>query len=328
MCHSSSCCISIPVKGALCEQLKRAQNLSLDDQRGLARTNDLELPDFLRGSVDEVPISGRESAPASLGPDRNKVNSHKRSCDLMSEIDNYIESINENFAAYTRESTPSRHNGMSQAELRLPVSTSDKSFSEDGIIPSTNEAEDLFQSNSSSDDVDFDDPQLTEKSLREIGFNYSHNKYLSKSRNFLNQRRKNEISYSPHSVHLRGPPLASPEMLSPNQTLQSESLNQSDLSNGTLLSSPNCSPYESDCSLDKENIVKFVPKSNGVQRSSRHTLLHSPITGDEGDSSLSTVDTDSKHTQSSTPKSQSVTSKPQQILSPIGIGHTDEVTFV
>ncbi|KAL4231489.1 termination of G-protein coupled receptor signaling pathway [Mactra antiquata] len=322
-------------EGALCEHLKRAQNLSLDDQRGVTHKNELELPDFLLGNSskeDNSPISSRNSAPASLGHDKSTVSTPaKRSCDLLSEIDNYIESINENFAAYTRESTPKRPNAtLQQRDTRTPISSSDKSFSEDGILPSPQDAEDLFQGHSSSDDVDFDNPELTEKSLTDIGFSYSHNKYLSKSRNFLNQRRKNDINYSPVSVHLKGPPLASPEMLSPNQTLRNELLNQSDLSNGTISNSPSVSPYESDSSLDKENIGKFVPNSSRVQRSSRHTQLHSPsITGDEGDTFLSTIDTDSKLTQSSTaPLTHTVITKPHQFISTNSTLHTDEVTYV
>lgn len=329
-------------KYALCEQLKRAQNLSLDDQRGLSG-QDLELPDFLRGTLD-AGLTGRESAPAALGSEVISESTQKHARDFMAEIDSYIESINENFAAYTRESTPSGKTGKKMEVKRLPVKSSDSSFSEDGIVPSAEEAEKLFRASSVSESVDFNDPHLTDKSLTDIGFSYSHNKYLSKSRNFVNQRTKKINSQVPQSVQKQEVPIASPEILSPNQTLRNDQLNQSDALESTLLNSPRSSPYSSDSSLDKENLAKLVPKSkNSVQKTSRHTLIHSPlhssVTGLDGDKFLSTVETDGKLTRHSTPKSSKglrlsdAGSTPKILNSAVDrlsldIPHTDEVTFV
>ncbi|XP_045189698.2 regulator of G-protein signaling 12-like isoform X2 [Mercenaria mercenaria] len=325
---------------SLCERLKRAQNLSLDDQRGLA-PQDVELPDFLRTTIDhDVLPTGRESAPASISQEKVSLSTQKNTRNFMSEIDNYIESINENFAAYTRESTPVGKSPQTMEVKRLPVKSSDKSFSEDGIVPSNDEADIFFRVPSNSDGVDFNDPHLTEKSLKDIGFSYSHNKYLSKSRNFVNHRKKNLNSQIQPSVQIQEPPLAFPEILSPNQTLRSDQLNQSDLLDSTLLNSPHSSPYSSDSSLDKENLSKLVPKSKAsVQKSSRHTLIHSPITGVDGDRYLSTVDTDGKLTRHSTPNTSkgirlSNAGRTPKIVNStndkqcLDVSHVEEVTFV
>jgi hypothetical protein len=288
--------------------------------------------------TDTAVPTGRESAPAALGQDKISSTTQKNSRDFMAEIDNYIESINENFAAYTRESTPVGKNPKKGEVRRVPVNSSDNSFSEDGIVPSNDEADILFQVPSSSESVDFNDPQLTEKSLTDIGFSYSHNKYLSRSRNFVNHRKKNLNSQYPPSVQIQAPPLASPEILSPNQTLRNDLLNQSDLLDHTLLNSPHSSPYSSDSSLDKENLSKLVPNSKAsVQKTSRHTLIHSPITGLDGDRYLSTVDTDGKLSRHSTPKNTKTgrlsnagrTPKTFNSTSENNeFNHTDEVTFV
>ena len=321
-----------------CNRLNRAQKLSLDNQRGLTPRN-VELPDFLQDTLTDTSIpTGRESAPAALSHEKISSSTQNKSRDFMAEIDNYIESINENFAAYTRESTPVAKSSKKREVRRVPVKSSDNSFSEDGIVPSNDEADILFQVPSSSESVDFNDPHLTEKSLKDIGFTYSHNKYLSKSRNFVNHRKKNLNSQYPPSVQVQAPGLASPEILSPNQTLRNDLLNQSDLLEQTLLNSPHSSPYSSDSSLDKENLSKIVPKSKvSVQKTSRHTLIHSPITGLDGDRYLSTVDTDGKLSRNSTPKNSKSerlsnagrTPKTLNSTSDLqDMNHTDEVTFV
>ena len=353
---------------ALCERLKRAQNLSLDDQRGLA-PQDLQLPDFLRETGDDtLRLIGRESAPAALGRDTSESPSTspgKQNRDFMSEIDDYIENINENFAAYTRDSTSTpiktststpritNDDGRTVQNFRTFGGTpsgklkfSDKSFSEDGIVPSHEDADNLFQV-SAPDNVDFDDPHLTDKSLKDIGFSYGYNKYLSKSRNFVNHHPRSLTSAPTSYVQSdSASPLVSMETLSPNQTLKGNYLNNSDILESTLRHSPRSSPYSSDSSLDKENMSKYVPKSsvNNVKRTSRHTLIHSPIASDD-DSFLSTVDTDGKMTRHSTPNSKSSSSNSDKSVPQIpkvfntstdnlnnsillNHSHTDEVTFV
>lgn len=331
-------------ESALCERLKRAQNLSLDDQRGLA-PQDIQLPDSLRWTLDNDSVfTGRESAPASLGREKIDSTTHQDARNFMAEIDNYIESINENFAAYTRESTPSGKTGNKVEVNRLPVKASDKSFSDDGIVPSNEEADKYFQVDSSADAVDFNDPLLTHQSLTDIGFSYSHNKYLSKSRIFVNQRNKHLITQSPKSVQQLELSLVSNE--TPNRTLRNDRLNQSDVLEATLLNSPHSSSYSSDSSLDKENFDKIVPKSkNSVPKISRHTLIHSPLyspisgLGLDVDSFLSTVDTDGKLARHSTPKTPkgvrlSNTGRTPKILNSstdklsVSKDHMDEVTFV
>lgn len=330
-------------ESSLCERLTQAQNLSLDDQRGLA-PQDIQLPDLLRWTLDDDSLStGRESAPASLGREKSDSTTHQNARDIMAKIDTYIESINENFAAYTRESTPSGKTGRNAEVKRLPVNMSDRSFSEDGIVPSNEEAEKYFQVDS-ADDVDFNDPFLTDKSLTDIGFSYSHNKYLSKSRNFVNQRKKHLLTQSPHSVQQQELSLVSNE--TPNQTLRNDRLDQSDVLESTLLNSPHSSSYSSDSSLDKENFDKIVPKSrSSVPKISRHTLIHSPLyspitgLGLDGDSFLSTVDTDGKLARHSTPKTPKGVwllnaGRTPKILNSstdklsVSIEHTDKVTFV
>ena len=339
----------------LCERLKRAQNLSFDDQRGLA-PQDLELPEFLResgkGSQD---IVGRESAPAALTRSRGQPQTllHSVPDSEILATEEYVENHQENFVEFSRElpferySTPfvrtkvpkrpsrrGRQNRFNESVLcddRLQ--SSDQSFSQDGVLPFEEDADRLFQS-SVQESPDFNDPYLTDKSLKDIGFNYHYNKYLSKSRNFINYRPRNIQSNS-----FLGPEWSSSsEYSSPNQTIRGETVDMADYLDSTLVHSPHSSPYSSDScsSLDKENLGKFKWKKN-VQKSSRHTLIHSPVTAMDDDV-LSAVDTDGRVLHS-TPKSgvklinagntPKVLGAVQTSQDPrINYNHTDAVTFV
>ena len=263
-------------------------------------------------------MTGRGSAPSLLMHDKaESLLPEKRDC--MPEIDDYFENITENFAAYTKESAHRKLSLASSDPRKLsnlksfgssvaPIDGTNTSFSEDGVVPSQEEGDRLFKP-PKPEDADFTDPQFTDKSLSDIGFNYDYNKYLSKSRNFVNHR--NRPANQVHNVHPDITPV-SPEMFSPNRTLQDESDNALD---STLLSSPKAShrssyssPYSSDSSMEKENLGKCMPQSNlkHVQKSSRHTLTHSPITTPTEDMFLSTVDTDGKMVRHSTAKTTGI----------------------
>lgn len=241
--------------------------------------------------------------------------------DLMAEIDDYIESINENFAAYSRESmnTPKRTLAAPGETPKSALKVTNKSFSEDSIVPSNHEAESLFGIN--ADDVDFNDPHLTDKSLKDIGFNYSHNKYLSKSRNFVNQRK--ELTHvSPVCVQLA-------ESKNDNEYTKHTDIGNRDSVDATLVNSALSSPYNSDSSLEKEIMDKKTPRSKALLRT-RHTLLHSPTIIGNTDS-LSTVDTDSHVLHHATPirLSGSISAPVQTLYNSSGhVNSGDEVTFV
>ena len=297
----------------LCERLKRAQYLSFDDQRGLA-PRDLELPEFLRGSNtdDEEVFRGRESAPGALNRGRDQPELTRPSSDpVISDRDSYVENQQENFVEYSRENAFDRHSapfsrpkvpnrtkrGSRHRKLNDSLinedtfQSSNQSFSQDGILPSEADAERLFQT-SAHESPDFNDPLLTDKSLKDIGFNYHYNKYLSKSRNFINYRPRN-INFN---EFVNNDPLSSPDIVSPNETIRGEAYEIADNLDSTLVYSAPSSPYSSDSSssLGKENLGKFK------SRSSRHTQIHSPVTA--MDDVLSEVDTDGRVLHS-TPKS-------------------------
>ena len=305
----------------LCERLKRAQNLSFDDQRGLA-PQDLELPEFLReSSGGNQELTGRESAPAALTRSREQLHTMYSASDhMIPGTEDYVENQHENFIEFSRElpserhSSPfvrnkvpkrtarngSRRNRMNESVCDDNFQSSDRSFSQDGVLPSEADADRLFQT-SLQETPDFNDPFLTDKSLKDIGFNYHYNKYLSKSRNFINCRPRNLQNNS----FVGNEWSSNTEINSPNQTLKGETVDMLDCLDSTLVHSPQSSPYNSDSSssLDKENLGKFKSRKtlDGVRHSCRHTLIHSPVTTMDDDL-LSAVDTDGLVLHS-TPKS-------------------------
>ena len=273
----------------------------------------MELPEFLRGSHtdDDEVFRGRESAPGALNRGRDQPDLTRPSSDpVISDRDSYVENQHENFVEYSREhgldrhSAPfsrpkvpnrtakraNRHKKLNESLLNEETfPSSNQSFSQDGILPSEADAERLFQT-SAHESPDFNDPLLTEKSLKDIGFNYHYNKYLSKSRNFINYRPRN-INFN---EFMNNDPLSSPDVASPNETIRGEAYEIADTLDSTLVHSPHSSPYNSDSSssIGKENLGKFT--------SSRHTQIHSPVTA--MDDVLSEVDTDGRVLHS-TPKS-------------------------
>lgn len=322
--------------------------MSFDDQRGLA-PQDLELPDFLRESVpDDEVFKGRESAPGALSGGEDQRQMIRPSSDPVISSRGYIEKEHDNFVEYSREFASERHSAPfirtkvpkrsarhRNRHYRLiessvhedPIQSSNQSFSQDGILPSEADAESLFQT-SVQENPDFNDPFLTDKSLTDIGFNYHYNKYLSKSRNFINCRPR-DIDYG----HFISNDFSSAELSLPDQTLRGEAYEIADNLDATLVQSPRSSPYSSDSSssIGKENLNKIK------SRSSRHTQIHSPVTAMDDDV-LSAVDTDG-HVLHSTPKTgintrnAGMTPKVLGAMqttqnSSVARMHTDAVTFV
>ncbi|KAH3886772.1 hypothetical protein DPMN_010785 [Dreissena polymorpha] len=306
---------------ALSQTPKRVPDGNVHAPHGLLSPT-LEPQELLRTSMDDLTLKASREKTVSPSTRDGK---HKKSSsrDLMSEIDDYIESINENFAAYTRDSVKTPKKNEAKAVVGTPksaIKSTDKSSSQD-------EADSFF--GSFPEKGDFSDPQMTEKSLKDIGFSNSHNKYLSKSRNFVNQRTKAQF-VKPESVHMSSD-------ISDWFSTVPQAFNQS-----FLFDSPQSSPYSSDSSLDRENKSRHVsrPRTN-VPGHSRHTQLHSPVTGSSEDSFLSTVDTDGHalHHSTPTPLSKSMVSSSAMSStkldssldvrnSILGFSHTDEVTFV
>ncbi|XP_052261018.1 uncharacterized protein LOC127865158 isoform X8 [Dreissena polymorpha] len=319
---SSGMCESCGIDAAALSQTpKRVPDGNVHAPHGLLSPT-LEPQELLRTSMDDLTLKASREKTVSPSTRDGK---HKKSSsrDLMSEIDDYIESINENFAAYTRDSVKTPKKNEAKAVVGTPksaIKSTDKSSSQD-------EADSFF--GSFPEKGDFSDPQMTEKSLKDIGFSNSHNKYLSKSRNFVNQRTKAQF-VKPESVHMSSD-------ISDWFSTVPQAFNQS-----FLFDSPQSSPYSSDSSLDRENKSRHVsrPRTN-VPGHSRHTQLHSPVTGSSEDSFLSTVDTDGHalHHSTPTPLSKSMVSSSAMSStkldssldvrnSILGFSHTDEVTFV
>jgi hypothetical protein len=163
----------------------------MDDQRGLG-TSASEIPEFLRNKV-EYP-SGRESAPPILKHDPSRREG------MLGKSEGYLQNDNEYFTSYTRGQFSTRPSSVpadsfiENSSSRITdsnedsrISHQDQSFSADGVIPSTSEAEAYFQT-TDPDSADFDDPRLAEKGLRDLGFDYSLNMYQAKAWGYSRHR--------------------------------------------------------------------------------------------------------------------------------------------
>lgn len=177
------------------ELLSKAQRQRLDDQRGLDMNNS-EIPEFLRNKSHH--LSGRESAPPVL--------THEHFKDM-----DYVQNNNDKYSSYVRGSSSGRVSAMSVEVVDIStedgdqLTSTDQSFSQDGIIPATSDAQNFFQSNDSIN-ADFDDPCLAEKNLRDIGFDYSYNMYQAKAWGYSRHR-----PLSPRERSKNIPPMASPD---------------------------------------------------------------------------------------------------------------------
>ncbi|XP_052771613.1 regulator of G-protein signaling loco-like isoform X3 [Mya arenaria] len=233
----------------------------------------------------------------SEAEDLDHESSDKRaSRDLMTEIDDYIESIHENFAAYTRDSavTGSPNVRKSLGVLDTPksaIKSSNKSFTEDGVIPDNDDADSFFRGSPPTEDF-FGDSYFLEKDFKDEGLSYNYNKYLAKSRNFVTQRNKFISDSQPVSVQLTEPAKWD-KIASPKNKVMTRGASAGSLET-TYMSSSHLQHNNSDSSLERNyhiNPINPTPKP-GFQRHSRHTFLHSPITSSSDESSLSAVDTD------------------------------------
>ena len=248
----------------------------MEDQRGVG-TVDSDMPDFLRDKLS----SGRESAPPILSSRSERLAS-----------DNYVQNENADFASYTRGQISSRpssvplgrsesldsatsRGGVDQIEA---VPHTNQSFSTDGVIPSIEEAEDVFQS-TAPDSPDFDDPCLAEKSLRDIGFDYNYNMYQAKAWGY--SRHRPNFSSSRHIQNsFKRAPMAAPERYS----FEENSLNHSGDSeeDKTLVSSPvDFRPHSVPPSLGNGAVHYLSPilpqTSPTSSRSNNRAVLTSPV---------------------------------------------------
>ncbi|XP_060064951.1 regulator of G-protein signaling loco-like isoform X2 [Ylistrum balloti] len=220
--------------------LSKVQSGRLDDQRGLDTQNS-EIPEFLQNKTHH--LSGRESAPPILSGGRARA-------------DDYIRNNHEKYVSYTRgqiatrpssvsldSMTFDRHNSKTDRDeferddfdscnLDLPaeaVHHGNQSFSSDGVIPSNAEAQEFFQA-PVPDCADFDDPCMAEKSLRDIGFDYSFNMYQAKAWGYSRHN-----PYAQQKLSSHGNDIATNE----DETFLDDTLtpNDPDFDN-TLISSP------------------------------------------------------------------------------------------
>ena len=123
-----------------------------DDQRGILRKEDLEMPDFLKPKPSPVPASRAHASPLS-----------------SKSADNFDDAT---APQVTSLHTPPQKTRDAQDELtpsRFPYM--DASFSADGHLPSHVAAESLFheEDDGDADDVDFNTSGLMERSRVDIG---------------------------------------------------------------------------------------------------------------------------------------------------------------
>lgn len=221
------------------ELLSRAQSSRMDDQRGLG-TSASEIPEFLRSKM-EYP-SGRESAPPILKQDSSKREG------MIGTPENYVQNDNKYFASYTRGQEVTRPSSVPADSFlehsssrgfdsvdESQISHEDQSFSADGVIPSSSEAEVYFQT-TDPDTADFDDPRLAEKGLRDLGFDYSYNMYQAKAWGY-SRHRPTGLSSPRHQSKgtPNKPPMATVDRFSFDETSMVDSSKDMDK---TLVGSP------------------------------------------------------------------------------------------
>lgn len=221
------------------ELLSRAQSSRMDDQRGLG-TSTSEIPEFLRSKM-EYP-SGRESAPPILKQDSSKREG------VIGTPENYVQNNNKYFASYTRGQVATRPSSVPADSFldhsssrgfdsvdESQISHEDQSFSADGVIPSSSEAEVYFQT-TDPDSADFDDPRLAEKGLRDLGFDYSYNMYQAKAWGY-SRHRPTGLSSPRHQSKgtPNKPPMATVDRFSFDETSMMDSSKDMDK---TLVGSP------------------------------------------------------------------------------------------
>lgn len=211
----------------------------MDDQRGLG-TSTSEIPEFLRSKM-EYP-SGRESAPPILKQDSSKREG------MIGTPENYVQNDNKYFASYTRGQVATRPSSVPADSFldhsssrgfdsvdESQISHEDQSFSADGVIPSSSEAEVYFQT-TDPDSADFDDPRLAEKGLRDLGFDYSYNMYQAKAWGY-SRHRPTGLSSPRHQSKgtPNKPPMATVDRFSFDETSMMDSSKDMDK---TLVGSP------------------------------------------------------------------------------------------
>ncbi|XP_074640641.1 regulator of G-protein signaling 12-like [Tubulanus polymorphus] len=136
------------------ELLSKVQSQRLDDQRGLSDA--FELPEFLK---DETLLRNtqRSTSANDLSDGLLSVSNLNKSYSQPEGLD---------------VATPRPRERLSPTPQNL--SQFNDSFNNDFIVPSHNEAESLFTAqNSQTSSPNFQDPTLTKKSIRDIGFDYS-----------------------------------------------------------------------------------------------------------------------------------------------------------
>lgn len=251
--------------------------------------------------------NGQDKFDLNMAQSTIDVHEPRESHDLLAEIDDYIENINENFAAYSRLNVVSPNQSLAQPKVtRSALKLSSKCLYDGDIEPSTEHAE-LFGT-SSGCAGDFNHMHMKESNAKDKSFIYSHKKYLAKSRNFANQR-KDLTHVSAVCVHVTEP-------ADDVESVSEEDCESNEKSDN--VSSSDVAVANNDSSCEKEICSKGLVRSKAV-KGSRHTLLHSPVSTD-GTSNLSTVDTDSQMLQHATPVSVGLYDRQSN--------SGDEITFV
>ncbi|KAK3095243.1 hypothetical protein FSP39_012078 [Pinctada imbricata] len=261
--------------------LSKVQGDRMEDQRGVG-TNDSDMPDFLRNTGLH---SGRESAPPILTsrPER-----------MMVDRGDYVQTENKDYISYTRGQISNRPSSVPVGQTDYVNSESNvdivdgnssftygnQSFSKDGVIPSTEEAEEVFQP-TAPDSPDFDDPCLAEKGLRDLGFGYNYNMYQAKAWGYSRHRPNFSSSRHIQNSQFKKVPIASPEQ----DIFDDPSVNHSDSEDDkTLVSSPvdeNFRPHSVPPSLGNGAVHYLSPisphTSPNSHRSTKHSILSTPV---------------------------------------------------
>ena len=123
------------------ELLTRVQSHRLDDQRGLTR-DQLELPDFLKINKDRDP--GRQSVGPDLERSTPRTRERRNSDSSLLDVD-----VNRRISRSLSQEKVSvdvgqRSPGIYSSPVSNRIPYMDQSFSHDGVVPTYNDAEEVF----------------------------------------------------------------------------------------------------------------------------------------------------------------------------------------
>ncbi|XP_064630120.1 regulator of G-protein signaling 12-like isoform X2 [Lineus longissimus] len=158
----------------LFELLSRAQSQRLDDQRGLS-SDRFELPDFLK---TDQPTNKMRKGNFKTTSSSDMFGTASKGVDGYGGMSLFRSQSHPEGLESDVDDKPFGHDLQIRSITPGPgdISFFDDSFSQDCVLPSHTDAENMFSGGgqvTSTPDIDFDNPHLMKKSVRDLGFNYS-----------------------------------------------------------------------------------------------------------------------------------------------------------